>query len=253
MPSSQEKTLRFAVGSPSEYRSAVWRLWVQGNDVYLAGRTTVNVIKFSLHRSGIWRLAWTDSSGLRAGNSSDRVEHRWLRPSEFRPGWTQGPALIVPNVGTKKPFRHTLNEGSGPIAWYPAPRPGNKHHFTILFADPAAPHESWHTVLRPGDRSVGVLDQRNGTKVVLAQREVPMVEKESSYIYEFAGDMRIRYPHSIPEEVEGSVFTAGTDDDGHPYVLDIPMGWENVHLAAPLKDSTESAQLEGSAWRLDHH
>jgi hypothetical protein len=144
----------------------------------------------------------------------------------------------VPNAGTKRPLRSTLGAEGTAILWFPAPQPGNKHHFTILFAEPSAPADGWQTVLRPGDQKVGVLDQRNGTRVVLAQREVPMVEKESSYIYRFTSDMRITYPDAIPEQVEASAFMAGTDDAGYPYLLDIPMGWENVHLATMSSDST---------------
>jgi hypothetical protein len=106
MASDEKNTIRFAVGSPDEYRSAIWRLWVQGNDVYLAARVLTGFIKISLHRSGIWRLAWTDQSGIRTQGSSDRVEARWQRPQEFRQGWTQGPAVIVPNSGIQRPFRH---------------------------------------------------------------------------------------------------------------------------------------------------
>jgi hypothetical protein len=67
-----------------------------------------------------------------------------------------------------------------------------------------------------------------------------MAEKESSYTYGFTSDMRITYPDAIPEEVEASVFMAGTDDAGYPYLLDIPMGWENVRLATSSKDPNAS-------------
>ena len=228
MASSQRKTLRFAVGTPTEYRSAVWRLWVQGNDIYLAARTTVSLIKLSLHRSGTWRLAWTESSGIRARHSADRVEERWERPPEFRSGWTQGPSLIVPNTGLKKPFDRPAGGERVPVIWSATPSAGSKHHFTILLASRDAPVESWDTVFRADDHLLGTLDQRNGHKVALCRREVPMIEKESSYIYGFAADMKINYPEQVPDACEASVFTAGTDDAGHPYILDIPLAWENV-------------------------
>lgn len=240
MPSSQRKTLRFGVGSASEYRSAVWRLWVQGNDVYLAARTTISWLKLSLHRSGIWRLAWTQASAQRSKDSDDRVEERWNRPSAFRPGWTQGPAVIVPNPGTKRPFSRTIGVDADHLHWSAPPKSGHKLHFTILFADPSAPADSWDTVFRPGDEVVGALDQRNGVRVVVSRREVPMVENERSYILNFAEDMKITYPDAVPDTVEASVFTAGTDDAGHPYLLDIPLGWENV-LAVPAGTQPEPA------------
>lgn len=36
--SGESDTIRFAVGSSNAARSAVWRLWVQGDDVYLGTR-----------------------------------------------------------------------------------------------------------------------------------------------------------------------------------------------------------------------
>jgi hypothetical protein len=114
------------------------------------------------------------------------------------------------------------------IHWSEPPKPDRKLHFTILFADVSAPDDSWQTVFRPNDQTIGVLDQRNGTKVVLSRREAPMVGNESSHILTLAADMKITHPDSVPEEVEASMFSAGTDDAGHPYLLDIPLGWENV-------------------------
>jgi hypothetical protein len=237
MASNQRKTFRFAVGSPEEYRSAIWRLWVQGNDVYLTMRSPRArikaqspkvLIKFSLHGSGIWRLAWTQESGLLAQGIADRVEKRWYRPSEFRPGWTQGPAVIVPHTGIQRPFRRDHGEDTGSVTWSPTPQPGYKHHFTILFASAQAPDDSWQTVIRPEDALLGTLDLRNGDKVVLCRREVPMVEQESSYIDGFMRDMCINYDTEVPEVNSASVFIFDTDDAGHPYALDIPLGWENV-------------------------
>ena len=51
MTSAEKRTLRFAVGTTQEYRSAIWRLWVERNDAYLAARTLGGLIKLSLHES----------------------------------------------------------------------------------------------------------------------------------------------------------------------------------------------------------
>lgn len=223
-----KNALRFAVGSPTEYRSAIWRMWAERDDVYLAARVMGGWIKLSMHRSGIWRLAWTAQSGIRAQGSSDRVGERWQRPPEFRAGWIQGPAVIVPNTGIERPFTHVTDAERIPIVWSPTPKPGHKLHFTLLFASADASPESWQTVFRAGDKVVGTLTLRNRSMVALSRREVPMVEKESSYIIGFVADMKINYAQDVPEACEASVFTAGTDDAGHPYILDMPLGWENV-------------------------
>jgi hypothetical protein len=229
MARTDKDTLRFAVGSPVEYRSAVWRLWAQRNDVYLAARVMHGLIKFSLHQSGKWRVAWSGESRITAQGSPDRVEERWERPAEFRLGWTQGPVIIVPCTQVKKPFGHVMDTGRVPILWSPRLKAGHKYHFTILFASPDAPAQSWQTVFRASDKLLGTLRLPNRSVVALSRREVPMVEKESTYVSAFVADMKINYCEDVPESVEASVFSVGTDDAGSPYVLDMPLGWENVH------------------------
>lgn len=196
--------------------------------MYLGARHLGGLIKLSMHRSGIWRLAWSHESGLKAQSSEDRVEERWSRPPEFRPGWTQGPSVIAPHSGIDRPFRHNKQDNLDKVLWIPTPTPENKHHFTVLFASPSAPTESWAEVVRPSDRKVGILELRNGGQVVLCQREVAMVDKERSFILQFVKNMRINYDAKIPEVTGASVFSAGTDDAGNPYLLDIALGWENV-------------------------
>ncbi len=43
----------------------------------------------------------------------------------------------------------------------------------------------------PDDKHLGTLDLRNGDRVSLLQREIAMVEKESSFVLPFVADMRI--------------------------------------------------------------
>ena len=236
MTSSQKKTFRFGVGSPDEYRSAIWRVWVQGNDVYAAARSMTELVKFSLHRSGNWRFAWTEKSGIKSERSGDRAEEKWKRPTPFSPGWTQGPSIIVPNSGIKRSFRHDPEEDLRGIVWIPPASPGSRHHFTILFAAVDAPTDSWNTVTRRDDRRLAVLGLRNGDKVMVCQREGPMPDKESVWVFGLVKDMRINYQNPDPGVAGASIFSAGTDDAGFPYIVDVALGWENVN--APSSPAT---------------
>ena len=73
--------LRFAVGSPENIQSFVWRVWVQGDDVYIGARNALQVFKVSLHASGIWRIAFVKELKKEDSNS-DRVIVRWNKPAE---------------------------------------------------------------------------------------------------------------------------------------------------------------------------
>jgi hypothetical protein len=46
------QTLRVVVGTEFGPRSAVWRIWTQKNEVYVAPRSLGGEIKTSLHASG---------------------------------------------------------------------------------------------------------------------------------------------------------------------------------------------------------
>jgi hypothetical protein len=105
--------------------------------------------------------------------------------------------------------------------------PSTQHHFTILFADADVAHD-WRTVLLPTDTLVGKLDLPAGRKAFLSRRTRAMFEKERSYYDRFVADMKIQYNGDVPEVYEGSVIMSGVDDDGHPYMLDMALGEENV-------------------------
>ena len=145
--------------------------------------------------------------------------------------------MIVPHSGVEKPFRHSADDDLANIIWVAPPRLDHQHRMTVAFVSPSAPADSWAQVLLPTDRYLGMLDLRNGDCVVLHQREIPMVEKERSFVLKFVADMRINYDGPAPEVTGASVVTTGIDDDGYPYILDLTLGWENVSAPASRADT----------------
>ncbi|MFZ5844846.1 MAG: hypothetical protein ACOY0S_00045 [Patescibacteria group bacterium] len=101
MSSKKLNVLRFAVGSPENCKSWVWRMWVNGDDVYLGARNALRAFKVSLHKSDIWRIAFVEE--LKRDNPQvDRVILRWKRPGEFAPGWTPAIGILVSVIDAKK-------------------------------------------------------------------------------------------------------------------------------------------------------
>ena len=76
--------LRFAVRSDSDTHlsSSVWIAWRKNDDIFIADKGTAEVVKVSLHKSGIFRFALT--AQLASHNppvpSGDRVLTRWRLP-----------------------------------------------------------------------------------------------------------------------------------------------------------------------------
>jgi len=52
--------VRVAIGTPRGQSSNSWRLWVQGEDIYVKCRDDFRELKASLHASGIWRFGFTE-------------------------------------------------------------------------------------------------------------------------------------------------------------------------------------------------
>lgn len=78
--------LRFAACSPQEMTTNSWRVWAQGDDVYVACRDALKEFKVSLHASGVWRVAYTESAIANrpelVGLGQDRVWTKWAPPED---------------------------------------------------------------------------------------------------------------------------------------------------------------------------
>jgi len=55
-----QSPVRVAVGTPTGPSTNSWRLWVQGDDIYVKCRDNFRELKASLHASGIWRFGFTE-------------------------------------------------------------------------------------------------------------------------------------------------------------------------------------------------
>ena len=62
---------RFAVGSQNGARSSSWKLWSQGDEVYLADRYLAHKQKFSFHKTG--RNRWAFISPLTKSGLADSL------------------------------------------------------------------------------------------------------------------------------------------------------------------------------------
>src|SRR6266436_5657406 len=112
-----KNAFRFAVGSREDLRSSIWRLWANGDELYLATRSVAGISKISFHRSGICRYA-RNTKGPR------KASVRWHRRSEIFPGHTILFAILVPPLLTKTPLRDKFEENT-----------------SVIFIEPPAPEQ----------------------------------------------------------------------------------------------------------------
>jgi len=132
-PPRRGLTVRFAVGDPAGARSAVWRMWTSRtkSDVYVSAWALTSVLKISLHESGDWQHAFTDTRGMaHVPPGQDRAMYRWYRPPEFSPGVTRAFEIMSPASEVTKPPYLEWDKIFHPeyadkeIVWVPPPPEG---------------------------------------------------------------------------------------------------------------------------------
>ena len=124
---------RFAVGSPGNQLSPIWKIWNQKNDVYLTGKFLGGYLKFSLHQSGVWTAAAPKESKIELAPGNRRLSS-WKRPEEFSKGLTWGPYIAVPNTGATNDVIIDEKQAKA-IEWIPSTPSKTKITLAVVFAD----------------------------------------------------------------------------------------------------------------------
>lgn len=236
MPSKAESnTLRFAVGTPQNPQSWIWRMWVQGDEVYLGARDTLTAFKVSLHKSNIWRIAFV-AELEREDKDSNRVIIKWNRPEEFAPGWTTSIGILVSCVQAQRPFTQTTVDDNR-VKWFPPPKEGKKLIFKVLFSQPN-PEVELKRISAEHDQVAARMVKKSGEVVWLIVRQDDLATIELQKIQDVMTNTRI---HLEPGSSEGTLTGSArallvvSEDiptaSAQPTILDIPLGLENVQTA----------------------
>lgn len=123
--------LRFAVRSPSGQVSSIWRLWAtRHGDVYLASRTMAKIEKFSFHKSGICRSAFTNEHGT-PKTMNDRAMFKWKR--QPTPATGEGKASRVAWVAFPTDYLSRNADPSVEVSWIEAAAPGGATYVELAF------------------------------------------------------------------------------------------------------------------------
>ena len=231
-------TVRFAVGDPAGARFAVWRMWTSRtkSDVYVSARALTSVLKVSLHESGDWRHAFTDTRGMaHVPPGQDRALARWKRPPEFEPGLTRAFEIIIPaSEVTKSPYlewdkNFRPEYADKEIVWVPPPPEGYATHFTVVFTSAEATTATlpaWPGRTGTGTRLIAVATLPNSQTVWLVAFEQEIsesnrqhLERNKRLVVEAARQMK----EDLSEIPELRAFLYGGDDEGTHWYLDISM------------------------------
>jgi hypothetical protein len=163
-------SIRWAIGSRDGARSQSWSVFGSTNhaDVYIGPRSQTRVIKLSLHKSGLWRMAWTElgASEIGLADGQNRLLSRWERTAELAPGWRHAVSVHM----TRASLTTHLDESKlEKVAFYPPPDLGDMVRFMLLLGEPGGAELKVNGAL-----DVGSLQLPNGGMVGVIVNYQPM-------------------------------------------------------------------------------
>ena len=190
-------SITVAVGSPDDLRSSIWRLWIQGDEVYFGARPMMPSLKVSLHKSGKWRIAWSKSV-TRADQATDRVICRWRRPPYIQ-GWINAVIVFIDPYFPKQPFRNKAILDAD-IRWLPLARYGKILILRVAIATRQADLNSGR--FSPDEQVLGRLRKSNGEHVLLILKNETPRPFVLKHIAKTRSDIKIHFRKADLEKAD---------------------------------------------------
>lgn len=140
---SKSSEIRFAVGDPDGRRSTVWKIAINGSDIYIMSRTFGSDLKISLHASGECSFANTSAWVLKTSDrkNADRRIDSW---SLARPNGTAAQIVFRIQIPETELRKVDAPDDFSGVEWIIAPP---KAHTIAL--------ECYITPVSPSDPGVG--------------------------------------------------------------------------------------------------
>ena len=227
---------RFAVGSTDGPRGSVWRIWVNGNDVYVAARVAASEMKVSLHASGKWRSAFTERHVQREdaliASDRDRAVDKWERPDEFAPGWTRAFVIVVP-ASEVVPSQAVITD-PGEIIWIDPLPDGWATIFTVLLSAPDATGSDGRGFATAAGREnftevVTAIELRKGERAWVVAHAEELSEEWRQNLEALRAQMLSQGAEAMatarqdPQPHDLRAFASGHYDDGTRFYTDIAL------------------------------
>jgi hypothetical protein len=218
-----EKSIRFGINDGVGNRATTWKCWapvgVDKHDVYLACRGLGGALKASLHQSGRWHIAYSDSFFKENVDDPTHQERgrfidKWPRPNEIAPGVTLAYRIVTPCSAVKTPYNQSNFKD---IIWIPNANKGKATEIDIIITDSSTSVLGW-----PGKRSMNnqlldyiQLDSGETLWIVYMEVEMPsMPNKKIAPIY---------YKGKSKEDLQSEnmrMILFGSEEDGSRVMYD---------------------------------
>lgn len=225
-----KREIYFGIGDATGMHSSVWKVWVQGDEMYAAQVSGYKpVVKLSVHKSGVCRLANVESATMDISWDQDRdprVSKRWLIPPVGGGGdWVGCFALRVPNLPVVRRFALAEvvaeSKQSRVVLIKPAPP---RCAVVIMFVRTPSAEGEVPTLSAQPQSVIGFLDLRSGPRIwILRTVQALSAEELATWRRHFAS-VRVSGPE--PGEAVFGVLMLPTTH-AFPAISEVALGREN--------------------------
>jgi hypothetical protein len=206
---NEGKQLRFALGARNDPCSSAWRIWTQGDEAYVAVRTSITVAKLSLHSNGYWPF--------RVGNNI--VGYR--RPAQSPPGWTRGPGILIAHNDLDLRLPYYDPRPLDHITWLSQPAAGHVAQFAIRIVDASVPSRDWLDPVLAGGAAIAALKLRSLGRLCVHRLDRRLTAEEASQVAMRRTILESKHPETAPERVFGiSNITVQPDSRGQTMLFE---------------------------------
>lgn len=194
---------RFAVGSPDDYRSAIWWLGVNGANAWVAAKPRESWWRLTVQSNANGRLVNSTESGPTPPETGGAVLRAWRPAGPERMSWEHGFTIMVPTLGPVNPLPHIGDRNLDLVDWSaPAPE-GHSVNFKL-----------WSASTAPKGEHIATL-ALSGGDVVLMRTYDPVPVGLMRYFRSSVG-----YAPTI--DAPGSLVNYDTGDDHEALLFDLP-------------------------------
>jgi hypothetical protein len=215
----ERKIIRFGLGRSGHVLSPLWRMWIQGDETYLAVRTFSGVSKVSLHSTGHWVLT--------AGTSSILIKG----PRVLAENWTVGPRVVFAGVPATLPLEPVGERTTKPVCLFEPPPQGHWRDFAVLFSARPPDPEVGPQFLPAGSEVVGPLVRRSGGGVCLATFTTPMTDEQVEYVGAERAKFRVFVKRDVDALRSALAVLVVDASNGDTMLISLCLGRENIVLA----------------------
>lgn len=201
-------------------------MWVQGDETYLAMRTTIWISKISLHSSDRGALAgWALTAGTRRVpiNGSRRLSNNW----------TAGPRVVFPGIPPLVSLGAPKELTKKRVFLFDDPPNAHWRDFAVLFSRPSASTDDLVRLLPIGSEVIGPLPLRNGDAAWLATFVTPMIDEQVEYIRAERDKFRVTIKGGLTSLRSVNAMIIQDVANGDTMLINIGLGRENIVLGGP--------------------